>query len=348
MIQSFHGNESLFEPGRFRTPCPWFLFKEVPRPNGFRCDSSCRSSARRSKTRATAVATGPIPLAFGPSVDRSEAMRVPQESRRSVTRPPLARRRSAGGLATHVSAEGGLIETALGALREEPGHKKLGRCPGSGGGVPHQSGVGLSHVWKLRPEVNTELRKEQRLWVYALNGSTRAQVITALLRPEDHNVFSALDGLVAGRHQALLPQQKLDLIRETANSRAGTARAPAVTSAGALALYSTNHCSPFEGPRGPRLAQAPSRKETGGHLPLTADASPDRTRPGEDTGTGELLRTPARRAVHGTGQRSTCGRAGPGCGGGHGLRRPGHVRRPGGTCRAVGDRNGWPYALGRR
>jgi hypothetical protein len=36
--------------------------------------------------------------------------------------------------------------------------------------------------------------------------------------PRTHDVFAALDGLVAGRHQALLPQQKLDLIREIANS----------------------------------------------------------------------------------------------------------------------------------
>lgn len=40
----------------------------------------------------------------------------------------------------------------------------------------------------------------------------------AILQPEDYDVFAALDGLVAGRHQALLPQQKLDLIREITNS----------------------------------------------------------------------------------------------------------------------------------
>ncbi|MFI5682995.1 hypothetical protein [Streptomyces sp. NPDC051636] len=122
-------------------------------------------------------------------------------------------------LAAHVSAEGGLIETTLGALREELGYKKLGRW------VLEEveeyltsQKLGFFPVWKLRPEANTEPRKEQRLWVYALDGSTRAQVITAVLHPEDHDVFAALDGLVAGRHQALLPQQKLDLIREIANS----------------------------------------------------------------------------------------------------------------------------------
>ncbi|MDX3521935.1 hypothetical protein [Streptomyces scabiei] len=126
---------------------------------------------------------------------------------------------SAEGVADRVAAEGGLIETTLGALREELGYKKLGRW------VleeldEHLTGQGLGFfpVWKLRPTINTEPRKEQRLWVYALDGSTRSQVLTAILQPEDHDVFAALDGLVAGRHQALLPQQKLDLIREIANS----------------------------------------------------------------------------------------------------------------------------------
>ncbi|MDH6123056.1 hypothetical protein ABH930_007436 [Kitasatospora sp. GAS204A] len=79
-------------------------------------------------------------------------------------------------------------------------------------------GLGFFPVWKLRPAINTEPRKEQRLWVYALDGSTRAQVLSAILQPEEHDVFAALGGLAAGRQQALLPQQKLDLIREIANS----------------------------------------------------------------------------------------------------------------------------------
>ncbi|MYR58904.1 hypothetical protein GTY54_22560 [Streptomyces sp. SID625] len=112
-----------------------------------------------------------------------------------------------------------MIETTLGALREELGYKKLGRwvLEELDGHLTEQ-GLGFFPIWKLRPAINTEPRKEQRLWVYALDGSTRAQVITAILQPEDHDVFAALDGLVAGRHQALLPQQKLDLIREIANS----------------------------------------------------------------------------------------------------------------------------------
>lgn len=34
-------------------------------------------------------------------------------------------------------------------------------------------------------------------------------------QPKGHDVFATLDGLVAGCHQALLPQQKLDLIRRS-------------------------------------------------------------------------------------------------------------------------------------
>ncbi|MFE1312420.1 hypothetical protein [Streptomyces sp. NPDC058755] len=122
-------------------------------------------------------------------------------------------------LAAHVSSEGGLIETTLGALREDLGYKKLGRwvLEEVAEYLTNQK-LGFFPIWKLRPEANTEPRKEQRLWVYALDDSTRAQVITAVLHPEEHDVFSALDGLAAGRHQALLPQQKLDLIREIANS----------------------------------------------------------------------------------------------------------------------------------
>lgn len=48
-----------------------------------------------------------------------------------------------------------------------------------------------------------------------MDGSTRAQVFTAMSQPKGHDVFAALDGLVAGCHQALLPQQKLDLIRRS-------------------------------------------------------------------------------------------------------------------------------------
>ncbi|MFD6938193.1 hypothetical protein ACFWAP_18845 [Streptomyces goshikiensis] len=126
---------------------------------------------------------------------------------------------NAAGVAGRVSAEGGLIETTLGALREELGYKKLGRwvLEELEEHLTNQN-LGFFPSWKLRPQINTEPRKEQRLWVYALDGSTRAQVITAILQPEDTDVFAVLDGLAAGRHQALLPQQKIDLIREITNA----------------------------------------------------------------------------------------------------------------------------------
>ncbi|MEV5943478.1 hypothetical protein [Streptomyces sp. NPDC051994] len=103
---------------------------------------------------------------------------------------------AAEGVAARVAAERGLIETTLGALREELGYKKLGRwvLEELDGHLTGQK-LGFIPTWKLRSAINTEPRKEQRVWVYALDGSTRAQVLTAILQLEDHDVFAALDGL---------------------------------------------------------------------------------------------------------------------------------------------------------
>ncbi|MFB7672331.1 hypothetical protein ACFC26_13040 [Kitasatospora purpeofusca] len=125
---------------------------------------------------------------------------------------------AAEGVAAQVAVEGGLIETTLGALREELGYKKLGRWvleELDGHLTGH--GLGFFPIWKLRPAVNTEPRKEQRLWVYALDDSPRARVITAILKPEEHDVIAVLDGLVDGRLRALSPEARLSLIRSIAS-----------------------------------------------------------------------------------------------------------------------------------
>jgi hypothetical protein len=122
------------------------------------------------------------------------------------------------GIAERCRAAGGLTQTTLGELREELGYKKLGT------GVLAEieehiiaAGLGFFPIWKLRHVTNTDPRKEQRLWVYDLDGSARTAVIEAIVDPENcPDVLGTLAGLVSGDHAALTPHQKLDLIREIA------------------------------------------------------------------------------------------------------------------------------------
>lgn len=122
-------------------------------------------------------------------------------------------------LATFVREQGGLLETTLGDLRMELGYSRLGRwvLEEIADYLKNQD-LGYFPVWKLEPEANKEPRKEQRLWLYSLDGSVRAQLLAAVLHPEDNDVFAALDGLAAGRHAALSPEQKLDLVKEIVSS----------------------------------------------------------------------------------------------------------------------------------
>ncbi|MFG2692968.1 hypothetical protein ACIHEI_34350 [Kitasatospora sp. NPDC051984] len=115
--------------------------------------------------------------------------------------------------------EGGLVEVTLGDLREELGYKKLGKW------VLVEVAEALSKAKlghfppnMLDPQLNIEPRQWQTVWIYDRDSSPRAQVIDAVLHPDQHDVRAVLDGLAGGRNEALTPEQKLarirDLVRE--------------------------------------------------------------------------------------------------------------------------------------
>ncbi|MDH6608305.1 hypothetical protein M2164_003940 [Streptomyces sp. SAI-208] len=111
--------------------------------------------------------------------------------------------------------EGGLIEVTLGDLREELGYKKLGKWVL----VEVAEALGKAKLGYFPPDMldphhNTEPRQWQTVWIYDRDGSPRAQVIDAVLHPDQHDVRGALDGLAAGRPDAMTPEQKLAQIRE--------------------------------------------------------------------------------------------------------------------------------------
>jgi hypothetical protein len=70
-------------------------------------------------------------------------------------------------------------------------------------------GLGYFPLAVLDPRCNTEPRKDQQLWVYMRDGGERARVLDAILRPQSHNVRSALDGLVSGDYSSLTADEKL-------------------------------------------------------------------------------------------------------------------------------------------
>jgi len=70
-------------------------------------------------------------------------------------------------------------------------------------------GLGYFPLAVLDPRCNTEPRKDQQLWVYMRDGGERARVLDAVLRPQSHNVRSALDGLVSGDYSSLTADEKL-------------------------------------------------------------------------------------------------------------------------------------------
>lgn len=120
----------------------------------------------------------------------------------------------AGRIAARCHEAGGLIEAELGELREELGYKKLGRYVlGEIAELLEKARLGHFPPERLDPALNSEPRQWQTVWVYERNDDLRAQVIDAVLHPDKHDVRAVLDGLVAGRHEALTAEQKLDRIR---------------------------------------------------------------------------------------------------------------------------------------
>ncbi|MBT2478580.1 hypothetical protein [Streptomyces sp. ISL-94] len=61
-------------------------------------------------------------------------------------------------------------------------------------------------------------RQGQTVWIYEKGGGARAQVVDAVLHPQKHDARAVLDGLAAGRSEALPPEQKLDRIRDLIGS----------------------------------------------------------------------------------------------------------------------------------
>jgi hypothetical protein len=118
-------------------------------------------------------------------------------------------------IGTRCRRGGGLIEATLGELREELGYKKLGKWVLEE--VKEALGkakLGYFPPGRLDPQINTEPRQGQTVWIFDKDGGPRAQVIDAVLHPDQHDVRAALDGLAAGQNKALTPEQKLERIRE--------------------------------------------------------------------------------------------------------------------------------------
>jgi hypothetical protein len=120
----------------------------------------------------------------------------------------------AEGIAARCRAAGGLIEAGLGGLREELGYKKLGKWVlAELDESLKKAGLGYFPPERLDPAQNSEPRQWQTIWIYERNNDLRAQVLDAVLNPDEHDVRAVLDGLVAGRAEALTAEQKLDRIR---------------------------------------------------------------------------------------------------------------------------------------
>jgi hypothetical protein len=118
------------------------------------------------------------------------------------------------GIAARCRADGGLCEVSLGDLREELGYKKLGRYVlAEVAESLEKAELGYFPVGTLDPAQNTEPRQWQTIWIFERNNDLRAQVIGAVLNPDKHNVRMIMDGLVAGRAEALTAEEKLERIR---------------------------------------------------------------------------------------------------------------------------------------
>jgi hypothetical protein len=124
-----------------------------------------------------------------------------------------------GTIAANCKAAGGLIKVELEALRNELGYKKLGKWVLSEiAETLRTSGLGYFPEWVLDPVQNTEMRRWQEVWIYARDGSTRAKVIDAVLRPDESDVRGVLDGLAGGDLNALTAEQRLARIVEIATA----------------------------------------------------------------------------------------------------------------------------------
>jgi hypothetical protein len=121
------------------------------------------------------------------------------------------------GIAARCRAAGGLVEAELGELRQELGYKKLGKYVlDEVAESLNKAGLGYFPLSTLEPTQNIEPRQWHTIWIYERNNDLRAQVLDAVLHPEEHDVKAVINGLVAGHTEALTAEQKLERIRALA------------------------------------------------------------------------------------------------------------------------------------
>lgn len=122
-------------------------------------------------------------------------------------------------IAAECKSEGGLMEIELERLRNVLGKKKLGKWVlGDIAETLQTSDLGYFPEWVLDPDRNIEIRHWQRVWIYSRDGSLRARVIDAVLRPDTVDVRAVLGPLGTQDLASLTADEKLARILEIAKA----------------------------------------------------------------------------------------------------------------------------------
>lgn len=111
--------------------------------------------------------------------------------------------------------EGGLVVTTLLELREALGYGRLGKWVlAEIAGAIQEKGLGYFPTAILTPEINTQPRQYEEVWLYIRDDSPTARVIDAVLDPKDHDdVRTTLVAVRLDDEPDLTPEQKLERIR---------------------------------------------------------------------------------------------------------------------------------------
>ncbi|WP_431916607.1 hypothetical protein [Micromonospora wenchangensis] len=126
---------------------------------------------------------------------------------------------TAPGIAARCRADGGLTEATLGELRTELGYRKLGRWVlAEIADTLRATGLGFFPPHRLDPELNTEPRQWQTVWIYDRDGGPRARMIDAVLQPDGCDVRAELEAIGTNNLAGLTPQQRLERIRDIVNA----------------------------------------------------------------------------------------------------------------------------------
>jgi hypothetical protein len=122
-------------------------------------------------------------------------------------------------IAAECKSGGGLMEIELERLRNVLGKKKLGKWVlGEIAETLQTSDLGFFPEWVLDPDGNTEIRHWQKVWIYNRDGSLRARVIDAVLRPDTVDVRAVLGPLGNQDLTSLTADEKLARILEIAKA----------------------------------------------------------------------------------------------------------------------------------